>query len=182
MSRNRLGILVEAAVMIALSVVLSNVKILQMPYGGSVTAGSMVPILVIALRHGPRWGVTTGVLCGLIQMMIDPADFKIHPVQVAFDYPLAFGALGLAGFASGLSERASAWVGSLALLGRFLFHVLSGVFFFAHFAPEGQHPLLYSVLYNGAYMIPEIVLSGVLLMILLPALRRALPPTFQPGA
>lgn len=176
-SRVRLLRLVETAVMIGLALALSEVKLFKMPYGGSVTAGSMIPLLLIALRHGPAWGVLAGVLAGLANYMIDP--FFVHPAQVLLDYPLAFGALGLAGFASGKSDVAGAWMGSLALAGRMLMHVISGVIFFAEYAPEGQSPLVYSVMYNGAYMIPELIISGFLLMFLLPALRRALPTSIR---
>lgn len=172
-SRTRLLRLVETAAMIGLAVALSEVKLFKMPYGGSVTAGSMIPLLLVALRYGPGWGVLTGALAGLANYLIDP--FFVHPAQVLLDYPLAFGALGLAGLASGKSDAAAAWMGSLALAGRMLMHVISGVVFFAEYAPEGQSPLVYSILYNGAYMVPELIISGVLLMFLLPALRRALP-------
>jgi thiamine transporter len=173
MSRARLVILMEIAVMIALSTVLSQFKVLAMPYGGSLTAGSMVPILLVGLRHGTKWGVIAGVLTGLLNLMVDPQVY--YPVQVLLDYPIAFGCLGLAGLARGKSERVGAVLGSLALFGRFAAHVLSGVFFFAEYAPEGQNVWVYSISYNGGYMLPEMILSAALLMVLLPALRRALP-------
>lgn len=158
--------------MIGLTAVLSQLTIFKMPQGGSVTAGSMVPILLVALRHGPVWGVSAGVIAGLINYL--QAPFFVHPVQFLLDFPIAFGALGLAGLASGRSERAAAWVGSLALFGRFVAHVLSGAIFFKEYA-GAQNPWVYSSIYNGSYMLPELLISGFLLMLLLPALRRALP-------
>lgn len=158
--------------MIALSTVLSQIKILAMPYGGSLTAGSMVPILLVGLRHGTKWGITAGVLTGLLNLIIDPQVY--HPVQVLLDYPIAFGFLGLAGLARGKAEWAGSLLGSLALFGRFVAHVISGVIFFAEYAGD-QNVWVYSILYNGGYMLPEMIVSALLLMALLPALRRALP-------
>jgi len=173
LSKTRLLTLVETAIMIALSALLAAVKIYKLPYGGSVTAASMVPILLVALRHGPVWGTAAGVISGLLHYPLDP--FFAHPVQFLLDYPIAFGALGLAGFAAGRSDGAAAWLGSLALAGRFTAHLIAGVVFFAEYAPPGQNVWVYSAVYNGSYMLPEMVISGVVLMLLLPALRRALP-------
>jgi len=91
------------------------------------------------------------------------------------DYPIAFGALGLAGLARGHARLAQAWLGTLAIGARFAAHVVSGAVFFAQYAPAGQNPWIYSAIYNGTYLLPEAVLSGLLLMALLPALDRALP-------
>lgn len=177
MSRSRLAILVEVAVMIALALVLDQIRLFKMPQGGSVTAGSMIPLLLVALRHGPKWGITAGALAGVLQYLLS-GDQPVHPLQLLLDYPVAFGAIGLAGLAAGKSNAAAAWMGSLALLGRFAAHLVSGAVFFAEYAPPGQNVWAYSALYNGSYMLPEIVISGILLMLLLPALQRALPTEF----
>lgn len=176
-SRARLVRLVETGIMIAAAVALSYVKIWSMPQSGSVTLGSMVPILLIAIRYGVRWGVTAGVLNGIIQHLLEPGFY--HPIQWLLDYPIAFGALGLAGLAQGRSRMAAAWLGPIALVGRFAAHFLAGGVFFAQWAPEGMNPWVYSLIYNGTYMLPEIVISGLLLMVLLPALDRALPAGLQ---
>src|SRR3989337_1463661 len=95
-SREQLRRLTETAIAVALVAVLSNVKVYQLPQGGSITAGSMVPIFYIALRWGGPWGLLAGVLAGVVNFITD--RFAVHPIQVLLDYPLAFGALGLAGF------------------------------------------------------------------------------------
>lgn len=172
-ARHRLLRLVESAVMIGAAVALSFVKVWEMPQGGSITLGSMVPIILIALRYGAGWGVTAGAVAGILQFIIKPEFY--HPVQVLLDYPVAFGALGLAGLARGSGVLAQAWLGALAIAGRFVAHLVSGVVFFGEYAPAGQSPWIYSAIYNGTYLLPEAVLSGVLLMALLPALERALP-------
>lgn len=180
MNRSRLLALVETAVMVALAVLLASIKVYKLPQGGSITAGSMVPILLVALRHGPGWGTLAGVATGLINYIMDP--FFAHPVQFILDYPVAFGALGLAGFAANRGNTAAAWIGSLALGGRFLAHVVSGAVFFAEYAPKGQSPWVYSAVYNGSYMLPELVISGVLLTLVLPALSKAAPTELRKSA
>lgn len=174
-NRSTLSVLVETAVMVALAVVLSQITLFHMPQGGTVTPGSMVPILLVALRHGPRWGSLAGVALGLVNLLLKPE--VVHPVQMLLDYPVAFGILGIAGFSAGYSDTVSGLLGSLALFGRFVAHLLSGVIFFASYAPVGQNVWVYSAIYNGSYMLPEMIMSGLLLVLLLPVLRRVLPPT-----
>ncbi|HYF91955.1 MAG TPA: energy-coupled thiamine transporter ThiT [Symbiobacteriaceae bacterium] len=177
MSRSRLSVIAEIAVMVALSTALSLLPpLFTMPQGGTVTWGSMVPILLVGLRHGTKWGVVAGVLTGVLNFIVKP--YSVHPIQVLLDYPIAFGMIGLAGLAAGKSETMGAVLGSFALFGRFVAHVLSGVVFFAEYA-GGQNVWVYSIIYNGSYMLPELAISAVLLTVLLPALRRALPPTSQ---
>lgn len=146
----------EATVMVALATVLSYLKIFHMPQGGSITAGSMVPLLWISLRRGAKVGVITCLIYGLIQFLLEP--FAVHPVQVLLDYPLAFGALGLAGL-----FRKHPIVGvAVGIGGRFLMHFLSGVVFFGIYAPPGINPAVYSAIYNGGYLGGEFVISAVL--------------------
>ena len=170
MPREQVRRLTEIGLALALVAVLNLIPpIFKMPQGGSVTAGSMVPIFFVALRWGGPWGLLTGALGGLINFWIDPQYF--HPVQWLLDYPVAFGALGVAGF-----FRRAAGVGIVAGGAlRFLAHVASGVVFFASFAPPGMKPLLYSIIYNGSFMLPEIVISVVLTLLLLRAMARLTP-------
>lgn len=169
MDRQSLRRLVELAIAIALTAVLSQVRVYKLPQGGSITAGSMVPIFYVALRWGVRWGVLAGVLAGLVNYITDP--FYVHPIQVLLDYPVAFGAIGLAGL-FGRIPLAGVVVGGA---GRFLAHVLSGVVFFGSYAPPGTSPLVYSVVYNGSYMLPEVVISSILTVLVLRAMERARP-------
>ena len=151
----------EATIIIALSVMLNYIKIFQMPQGGSITLGSMVPVLLLSFRRGPKIGVFAGIVFGLIQMMLD--GWFYSPVGMFLDYPLAFGALGLAGI-----FKKTPLVGvATSLVVRFLSHFLSGVVFFGMYAPEGMSPVVYSAVYNGSYMLPELVISGVLIYMLI---------------
>ena len=149
-------VIAEAAVMVALATVLSYLKVFHMPQGGSVTAGSMVPLLWISLRRGPKVGIVTCLIYGLLQFVLEP--FAVHPIQVALDYPLAFGALGLAGF---LRNHPILGV-AVGIGGRFLMHFLSGMVFFGIYAPPGVHPAIYSAIYNGGYLGGELIVSALL--------------------
>lgn len=161
--------LTEGAIAIALAAVLHQVRIYQAPYGGSITAASMVPIFVYALRWGPGWGVGAGVLDGLVVYVLEP--YFVGPAQFLLDYPVAFGLLGLAGFFV-RQPVVGVFVGGAA---RFVSHFVSGVLFFAQYAPKGMSPVAYSLLYNGAYMLPEVVISIVLGVLVLRALPRTQP-------
>lgn len=153
-------IVAEMSGVIALSTVLSLVKVFGLPQGGSITAGSMVPILWFALRRGAKVGITAGVIYGLVQLVLEP--YVYNPAQVLLDYPIAFGALGLAGFFKKYRPVGAA----TGIAGRFVAHFLSGVIFFWMFAPEGMHPIVYSAIYNGSYLGIELIISGVIIYLL----------------
>jgi thiamine transporter len=113
----------------------------------------MVPVLWLALRRGRKIGLLSCIIYGLVQLAVEP--YVVHPVQVLLDYPIAFGALGLAGF-----FQKHPFIGiNVGILGRFLAHLLSGVIFFAAFAPAGMSPIVYSAIYNGSYLLPELAIS-----------------------
>ena len=152
-SSDRVRTLVEGALCVALSVVLSYFKIFKMPQGGSITL-EMAPLFFFAYRHGFKWGISAGALSGLFQMLF--GGYIYHPVQAILDYPLAFACTGLAGaFGSHFV------VGTLvAGAGRLFCHTASGAIFFASYAPAGQNPWLYSTIYNATYMIPVVIISG----------------------
>lgn len=161
----KIRVIAEAAVLIALASVLSLYKIYRLPQGGSVTPASMVPILIFAARRGLKYGVAAGLLFGLIRLYL--GMYVVHPVQLLLDYPLAFGALGLAGLFKGKSDvKASVGGAALGIGGRFFSHWLSGVVFFAEYAPAGQHPAIYSAIYNGSYLGVEFIVSAVVMYIL----------------
>lgn len=161
--------LVFSAVGIALAMVTSYIKVWEMPMGGSVTLLSMLFICLIGYWYGPKFGLLTGAAYGVLQFIVDPYMFSVP--QVLLDYPLAFGALGLSGF---FSERkyglqAGYMVG---VAGRFFCSLLSGVIFFASYAPEGMNPWVYSALYQGSYLGTEAVIT--LIIISLPPVAKAL--------
>ena len=146
-------ILAETVTFVALATVLSYIKLFSLPQGGSVTAASMVPILWLALRRGPKVGLFAATVYGVVQFAFGPYIF--HPAQVLLDYPIAFGLLGIAGFFQNRSFLGA----SLGIIGRFVAHFLSGIIFFASYAPEGMNPAIYSTVYNGGYLLVELVIS-----------------------
>lgn len=154
-------VLAEAIALIALSSILHLIRVYTLPQGGSITAGSMIPIFLLALRRGPAIGILSGLTFGLIVLIEEP--FLYHPIQVLLDYPIAFGALGLAGF---FKKKPLIGV-SIGIIGRFISHFISGVIFFSSFAPEGMNPILYSAMYNGSYLIVEFLASSIIVYFLL---------------
>ena len=149
---------------IALATVLQFVTILKLPQGGSVTAGSMVPILLISIFYGPEVGFLTGFLFGIINFIVNP--FALHPVQVLFDYPLPFMAIGIVGYFRSLNIKGILLGVVLAMFARFTCHFISGVVFFGSYAPKGTPVYLYSLLYNGSYMGIETIISCIIIAIL----------------
>ncbi|WP_022777753.1 energy-coupled thiamine transporter ThiT [Butyrivibrio sp. AE3009] len=158
-----------SALCIALAFVMSNIKLFKLPMGGSVTLFSMFFITFIGYLYGPRVSISAAFAYGLLQMIVDP--YIISVPQLVCDYVLAFTALGLAGFF--YEKKNGMIIGYLVgIFGRFIFSVLSGVIFFAAYAPEGMHPVVYSSLYNGSYIGAEAVLTIIVLLI--PAVHKAL--------
>lgn len=154
-------VLAEAAVTVALGTVLSYVKVYQLPYGGSITLGSMVPLFLISFRRGPYIGIFTGAVHGMVQLALEP--YILNPAQVLLDYPIPFACVGLAGFL-----RKAPMLGVVAgIAGRFLSHWVSGIVFWYMFTPEGMTPVIYSTIYNGSYMLGEFVVSLIIIYSLL---------------
>ncbi len=160
-SQSHVKILAEMVMMIALATILYFTRIYTFPQGGSVTLGSMIPLMLLSLRRGAKIGISAGVIYGLIILYLEP--FVYNPFQVLLDYPLAFGALGL----TGLFRRLPIIGVAIAMLGRFVCHFLSGVIFFASFAPPEMSPIVYSALYNGSYLGVEFVISAIIIYALL---------------
>jgi thiamine transporter len=154
-------IFAETIVFIALSAALNSIKLYQLPYGGSITLAGMVPILWLSLRRGPVIGTYAGIVLGLVVMIIEP--YLYNPVQILLDYPIAFGALGLAGL---FKKHPILGVGA-GMLGRFISHFISGVFFFYMYAGYwNMDPITYSIAYNGSYLLPEFIVSAVIIYII----------------
>ena len=164
--------LTASALLTALATVLMWVsKLLPAPWlqGGSVTLASMVPIITAGILFGTKWGLCSSLAYALIQMMF---GFYPPPTQTFFsfalvillDYVLAFGVLGLSGFFYSLLRKklfAAAVSALIVTTLRYVCHILSGILIWGVYAGEGQSVLTYSLIYNGTYMIPEIIISTV---------------------
>ncbi|GAA0078522.1 energy-coupled thiamine transporter ThiT [Clostridium sp. CTA-5] len=150
-------LIARIGIALALATILKMLRIYHFPQGGSITFGSMIPILLIAFMYGPEIGFLTGFLYGIITFLMDP--YILHPVQVLFDFPLPFLSLGLAGF-----FKNKKYIGvTLAILTRFMCHFISGVAFFGSYAPEGVSPALYSLSING----PIIGIEGLICLVII---------------
>lgn len=161
--------LVLTAVLIGLGTALSLIKFWKMPLGGSVTLLSMLPIALISIEYGVGWGLAGSFAYAILQMLLDLPEvvgWGLTPVALAgtivLDYILAFTMIGLSGMfrKKGISGIC---IGiGVALFLRFVCHLISGTVIFGEWMPEGwANPFVYSVCYNGAFMLPEIVLTMV---------------------
>ena len=161
-----------SAIMTALATVLMLLsKIIPAPWlqGGSVTIASMVPIITVGILFGTKWGLYSSLCYSLLQMMFGfyppPTQTFIYFILVVLlDYVFAFGVLGLSGmFYSLLGKKKFAIpVSSFIVTSlRYLCHILSGLLIWGVYAPEGQSVLMYSLIYNGTYMVPEIIISVI---------------------
>ena len=159
-----------SAMAIALAMVTSMLKIINMPMGGSVTLFSMLFIVLIGYWYGLGAGLTTAIAYGILQLIIDP--YIISFPQMLIDYVLAFGALVLSGIFS--KSKHGLMKGYLiGVLGRYFFSFLSGWIFFATYAPEFfNSAVVYSLAYNGAYIGLEALIT--LILIALPPVNKAL--------
>lgn len=167
--------LTESAVMLALATVLSVVPLLELPYGGSITLCSAVPLLIIGYRHGTGWGIFTGAVYGLIQMLIGLKNvmYFTTPLSVIavilLDYLLAFAVLGLGGIFRRFSKAQAPALSASALLCcvlRYILHTIAGCTVWAGLSIPTAGALVYSLAYNATYMIPETIITvlGALLL------------------
>lgn len=159
------------AMSLALGTVLSNIKVFHFPTGGSITLLSMLVICLPGYWFGLGVGIMTGVAYGVLQMLIDP--YILFPAQLVVDYILAFGALGLSGIFAASKVKNGLLKGYIAaVLGRYVFAVISGWIFFGSYAWEGWGALPYSLAYNAIYIFAEAVITVIILLI--PAVKKVM--------
>ncbi len=159
-------IMIEGALCIALAFVFSKINLFQMPQGGSIDF-ELVPLILFAYRRGFKWGVLTGALMGFIKILLGAYFFNV--AQVILDYPLAYAFVGFCAAHPAIIGLILAAVGQTGC------SILSGVLFFAEYAPEGQSPLVYSFLYNAPVLGTKYLVSWIVAMILWKVLERELP-------
>ena len=163
-------VLAEIVVFAALSAILYTIRPFSLPYGGSITLGSMVPVMWLSLRRGLHVGFTAGVIFGLLALLIDvmllPYSPITNPVQVILEYPIAFGILGLAGVFQKPSIFASIIGVCISVLAKFFLHFLAGIIFWAYTVPQGWNPVAWAAIYNGSFLLPEFIISAVLMFLL----------------
>ena len=168
------AVLLECAVMVALSVALSFVKILQMPFGGSVTLLSMLPVCLVSIRHGLKWGFGASFVFSVLSLLFDLSilGWGLTPVILVgcffLDYLIAYTVLGIAGIWRSRGFGGIMAGTALAVFLRFLSHFISGIVLWTNleqFELFGRswvnRPVLYSLIYNGMYMLPELVFTMI---------------------
>ncbi len=168
-SHDKIVRLTASGIMIALATVLSLVTIVKMPLGGSLTPVSMLPICMIAIIYGTGWGLGTAFAYALVQLIIDFSSALTWGLSVpalvacfVFDYILAFTVLGFAGLFRKKGTAGILGGVALALLLRYVCHIISGGTVFAVWLPEEwSDPWIYAAAYNGAFMLPELILTCI---------------------
>ena len=159
------SMIAKAAVCIALSYLLSTIRLFRMPMGGTVTPVSLLPLILFSMAFGAKEGVVIGCAAGLLQLLVDP--YVIHPIQLLVDYPMSYAAIALCCVAKvlPLPKVLRLPVGViLGYMGKFLMAVLSGVVFFAEYAGD-QGALIYSLSYNFSYIWPEMLTCAAIAFI-----------------
>ncbi len=166
MEQSKTKKLVECALLVAIATVLSVFKLVELPYGGSVTMASMLPILLIAYRHGAGWGVSSGLVYAVVQCLFGLknvfyfTDWVSVVAVILLDYILAFVVIGLGGVWRRV-VRTQALALSLGALTvcclRYACHVVSGCTVWAGLSIPTTAALGYSFIYNATYMIPECI-------------------------
>ena len=182
--------LAVSAMMLALAFVLSFVKVWEMPFDGSVTLFSMLPICFVAIKYGMGWGLGTAFCYSWLQILQGHVfAWGLTPTMLIgsllLDYIAAFTLLGLAGMFRNKGRGGIICGTAVVCVLRFIVHFLAGVILWANYeefiafgATWVNHPVLYSICYNGAYMLPETVLTvvGIVLLSSVPQVRKLIQP------
>ncbi|MDK2802809.1 MAG: energy-coupled thiamine transporter ThiT [Oscillospiraceae bacterium] len=184
--------LVETSLFIILGIILSMIRIFNLPYGGSITIASMLPLVFISFKYGTKWGIFAGIVYGLLSGIFGFSEGSFKGINFGMifliffiDYILAHAVIGFSGLFRNykkikLSTRLVFGIiigGSLKLF----FHILSGAIFYGSYAQwffsqegfsQGEYILqkfsgfslylIYSLFYNISYMIPEIIITCII--------------------
>lgn len=170
MKQQKMLRLVESGLMLALATILSMVKVLDLPYGGSITAFSALPILLVGYRHGTLHGLVTAFAYSLMQLILgaNTLSYATSPgaavAIVVLDYLLAFTVLGLGGiFRKKVPHQGTALVLGAIVTGgmRYVLHVIAGCTVWAGLSIPDTAALVYSLAYNATYMVPEVAVTAI---------------------
>ena len=180
LTKERTKILCESAILLAFSVALSFFSISPGAFGGSITPASMLPILIVGIRHGYKWGLGTAFVFSIFQLLTGLSYFSYvkgfwpFTICLFFDFIIPFTILGLSAFACVKRKNQETKLnvpkviltcGALMVM-RFLCHFISGVTIWREYA-GAQNPFVYSLVYNVVYMLPEVLITLSVLGLLL---------------
>ena len=164
MKNTKTRALVESAILIALATILSLIKLVDLPYGGSITIASMFPIVILSYRFGLRWGCAAGLVYGIIQQLTGLSSLSYVTTWqsivavILLDYVIAYAVTGLGGIFRGRIKNQSSALAAgslLVCLLRYACHVLSGATVWAGISIPTKAALIYSFIYNATYMLTE---------------------------
>ena len=167
---SRVRTLVECALMIALATILSELTFFKMPFGGNVTIFSMLPLVLVSFRHGIKWGMLTSITYSVLQLILGLGNFSYLISMAAiigclfFDYILAYSCLGTAVFfGKNFKNKVTGFAVGTAVVCffRFICSYFSGVLVWGSSTPDGWNVWGWSLAYNGAYMLPELILTTI---------------------
>lgn len=166
-------ILAEIGVFSALSAVLYTVRPYTLPFGGSITLGSMVPVMYLSMRRGIRVGLVAGAVFGALALPIDvislgASSIIVSPQQVFLEYPVAFGVLGFTGLFHRKTVRFAIAGAGISVFIKFLIHYFVGVYvwYYVYAFPPGYGQYVWPAVYNGSFLLVEFIISVTLLTIL----------------
>lgn len=175
MGKNNLQATTEGAIIVALAMALSYV-----PHSAGVSSieflYGIIPLVIYALRRGPRAGIIAGISWGLLDLILRGIGdgSVLNPWQGLLEYPVAFGLLGIAGYWSvQLRKHLSSWkqtfwiiltAGTVAIFAKYLVHFFAGAIFWGAYAPKGMNAWIYSLVVNGGSAIANILLLAVILL------------------
>ncbi len=168
MKNNKILSLIEGAVMVALAMILSLITIIKMPFGGGITAASMAPIIIVSYRRKVKWGILVSFVYSVLQLVLGMENlqygtsFSAVCCILLFDYIIAFLVIGLSGLFRNSMNSQGAELACGALLScilRFVCHFISGCTVWAGVSIPTSDSIIYSLVYNAAYMIPESIIT-----------------------
>lgn len=146
----------SSALLIALAFILSFIKIMHLPFGGSVTLMSMFFIALPSYLYGVKYGIVASFTYSMLQLIAD--NYIVHPMQLILDYTIAFTVFGLVGLFR--DKKFGLEIGFiLACIVRFVSSSISGYIFFREYAPESWNPVIYTVTYNASYIFTECIFT-----------------------
>ncbi len=190
--KSKTKILVESAVLVAIAAVLSIFPKFEGIWanGGSITVCSMLPIIIISYRHGIKWGLLSGFVFSLLQLVTGgfysaAPTFGTVILTLLLDYILPYTVIGLGGvFRSSIKSPAASMAAGtvLVMLLCYISHLLSGNFLWksieyaqSEVATMGMGVgdwalgslsgdalyTFYNITYNGSYMLPELIITTI---------------------
>lgn len=179
MKNKKVTILVEGAFMVALAVVLSFIRVIKLPWGGSVTLFSMLPVVLFSIRRGLKYGFAVSFIFSIFELFQGITDGLFGwglsvPMLLAcicIDYIGAYSVIGIAGIFR--KKNTAGYIAGIiiAILFRFMFHFVSGVVIWHSIGKlwngfSTENSFLYSFCYNAAYMLPEMIITIIAAVIL----------------